>query len=120
MKAELSVTPDRVMLECEFASEEEQSYMFLINVLDEEKTVLTVMQGDNSDKEYCDLRFKKVSKVLNTGKSIYIGGMGVPKHGVYHGNGRVLQLMVIANENGACYGAYIHDGQPCPGDFPVR
>jgi hypothetical protein len=28
--------------------------------------------------------------------------------------------MVIANENGACYGAYIHDGQPCPGDFPVR
>jgi hypothetical protein len=43
-----------------------------------------------------------------------------PKHGTFHGNGRILSFNVIANENGECYAAY-YAGKPCPRDeFPIK
>ena len=39
MKAELAATPDRVIPECAKVSDENELYMFLVHVLDEENTV---------------------------------------------------------------------------------
>ena len=78
---------------------------------------------------------EKVGRILNTGRSIYIGGMGNIKEakiketreyvfsglGVFNGNGRSLQFAVIANENRFCYDAYSGDEEPCPRDpFPIK
>ncbi len=137
LKAELRFTSDRVMLQCLKATDEdspEERYMFLINILDDDETVLSAIQGNNSDKEDCDKRKIEVGKVLSGGTNIYLGGIGnpyrpqvidaenytFPKHGTFHGNGRVLQYMVIANENGNCNSAYHSDDEPCPQDgFPI-
>ena len=133
-KAEINVTSDRVLLECSKISDENELYMFQIHILDDEETVLTAVQGNNSDQEDCERRKQKVGRVLATGRHIYLGGMGYPdaprkitadtfdfpKIGTFHWNGRVLQFMVIANENGVCYGAYTGDSKPCPRDeFPI-
>ena len=135
LKAEIRVSSDRVILECAKLSDENELYMFIIHVLDDKQTVLTANQGNNSDQEDCEKRMRSVRKVLTTGKDIYLGGMGYPdaprekqeytyyfpKFGTFHSNGRVLQFMVIANENGACYGAYTGTSKPCPRDeFPIN
>ncbi|OFZ27998.1 MAG: hypothetical protein A2381_02750 [Bdellovibrionales bacterium RIFOXYB1_FULL_37_110] len=44
-----------------------------------------------------------------------------PHHGTFHGNDRMLQFMVIANEHGDCDSAYRGDSKPCPrGEFPIK
>jgi hypothetical protein len=135
-KVELDVTPDRVVLECELASEnKEVPYGFMIHILDEEKTVLNVTQTNNLSKEDCFRRIEKISHILRTGKRIYIAGIGdiddpkkvekwtytFPHLGTFSGNGRMLQFFAIANENGSCYDAYYGDRKPCPrgGEFPI-
>lgn len=134
MKAEISVTADRVITECAKVSEEDDLYMFIVYALDEQNTVLTAAHGNNSDKDNCENRQRQVERVLATGKHIYLAGMGYPnepreidsekhsfpKHGVFEGNGRHLQLMIVANEIGDCFGAYIGEDEKCPdGDFPI-
>ncbi len=134
LKVEISVTPDRVVATCEKLSDENDLRTFIIHVLDEENSVLVAMQGNFSDEESCEWRKSRTRGVLDTGKNIYLAGMGnplkprkasqermtFPSLGAFPYNGRTLQLMIIANENGACYGAYIHEGQPCPGgEFPI-
>lgn len=136
-KIELKVTPDRIILECELASEnKEVPYGFMIHVLDEAKTVLSVVQTNNLSKEDCFKRIEKISHILRTGKSIYIAGIGdiddprevekwkhtFPKFGTFSANGRMLQFFAIANESGLCYDAYHGDRKPCPhGDeFPIK
>lgn len=134
---ELSVAPSRILLECEYQSDNDTKglYGFLIHTLDEENTVLTIVQNNTLDKEGCYERLKKIGKILKTGKSIYIGGMGeireprvkeerqysFPGIGTFHDNGRSLQFIVIANELGACYDAYEGDKKPCPREpFSLR
>lgn len=132
---ELHVTPDRILLQCAHVTDEiELTHMFYIHILDDQNTVLDVLQGNNTSKKGCDMRIKGAKKVLDSGHDIYIGAMGdpyrpvvmdnenytFPEHGTFHGNGRVLQFHVIANENGKCYHAYRHDNEPCLGDeFPI-
>lgn len=137
-KIELEVTPDRILLECEDASENrENPYGFMIHVLDDEMTVLDVFQGNTLAKSDCYGRINEIQKILRNGKRIYIAGMGrsldkpritekwtyhFPAWGTFNGNGRGLQFFAIANEHGQCFDAYFRNEKPCPqGDeFPIN
>lgn len=140
-KIEIVVTPDRVALQCENivdhddAGSPEGHYGFLIHVLDDANTVTTVAQTNVLDRESCFDRLKEIGKILQDGKKITIGGMGdlddsrvkgrfrtdFPGKGVFVGNGRSLQFMVIWNERGQCYGAYYGPDKPCPRkEFPIH
>lgn len=135
-KIEISVTPDRILLECEKALEDsDEIYGFTIHVLDEANTILPIIQTNGLGKEDCNDRSKKIGDILSDGTDIYIGAIGdldeprtkegkdhfFPKHGTFYGNGRVLQFMAIANEKGMCYQAFRGDEKPCPsGSFPIK
>lgn len=130
LATEVKVTPDRVLLECEFQyiDEDGEGYGFMMHVLDDQNTVLSIVQTNVIDKGSCFRHVEKIGKILKTGKLIYIGGMGnlnkpkikedktyvFPYHGTFHGNGQNAQFMVIANERGLCYDAYSGDENPCP------
>jgi hypothetical protein len=134
---ELNVSPDRILLECEWLYDADIKglYGFMIHVLDEENTVLTVSQGNTLDKGSCDRRIKIISKILREGKNIYIAGIGnlneprkkgkraysLPKKGIFHSNERTLKFVAISNEYGSCYDAYSGDEKPCPREpFPIQ
>src|SRR3989344_4883791 len=130
LAVELKMTPDRVLLECEpqHKDDSEDGYGFMMHVLDDENTVLSIVQTNVIDKGSCFRRIEKIGKIIKTGKAIYIGGMGnlikpkikenktytFPYLGTFPGNGRNAQFMVIANEKGLCYDAYSGDEDPCP------
>ncbi len=133
---DLNVSPDRILLECEWLHDAdiEGLYGFMIHVLDEENTVLTLVQGNTLDKQTCEKRIHKIGNILAKGKRIYIAATGdlsdsrkngksyiFPKIGAFHSNGRVLGFAAIANEHGACYDAYSADEKPCPREpFPIK
>jgi hypothetical protein len=141
-RVELLVAPDRVILECEDVQDPTEKpsnslgrFGFMIHVLDEANTVLSVTQGSVQDKRSCLKRVEEVEKVLRHGKQIYIGGIGnltgprvrekwnhyFPGKGVFFSNSRALQFMVIANEKGECYSAYYGTEKPCPREeFPIK
>ena len=137
-RTQLLVTSDRVLLECyrltDYAGDVKEAHLFSMYVLDEDKTVLTVSQGNILGKEDCFRRINKIGKILKSGNKIFIGGMGnldelratpgrhylFPSLGQFPDNGRVLQFVVIWNENNICYNAYSGDQKPCPSDeFPI-
>lgn len=135
MKAELSASPDRIVATCEKVSDENDHYMFQIFILNEKRTFLTAVQGNNTDYKGCEEWKDSVNKVLKTGHKIYLGVMGYPdksdktddetvyfpNHGIVVNSGRVVQFIVIANENGICHDAYHGNSKPCPGrDFPIK
>lgn len=136
-RAELNVTPDRVLLKCEKISDENEFYLFFMYVLDDENTVLAVMQGNNLGIEDCEERISFIGKMKKNGKVIRIGGMNdinklreidkkdpyvFPGLGTYYSNGRVLQFMAVMNDKGTCFDAYHGDEKPCPkqGFFGVK
>lgn len=137
-RTQLSVTPDRVILECEplldYTGDIKNAHGFMIHVLDGSNTVLTVNQGNVLGPEDCLRRINKIGEILKSGNRIFIGGMGrldqsrekhdrqytFPELGRFAYNGRVLQFMVIWNDKGQCYNAYSGDQKPCPSDeFPI-
>lgn len=139
-RTQLLVARNRVNLECfeipkdEYEGDIKEAHLFSINVLDENKTVLTVSQGNILGKEDCFRRINKIGKILKSGNKIFIGGMGnldkpgetsdrrysFPGLGQFPENGRNLQFMVIWNEKGMCYNAYSGEQKPCPADeFPI-
>ncbi|HEY8270459.1 MAG TPA: hypothetical protein VIG33_06185 [Pseudobdellovibrionaceae bacterium] len=130
-KKEIITTSDRIALECsDVGSDEGAFFGFSIHVLDNENTVIDVIQTNKLDKESCEKRIAKISNILGRGQLIHIYGLGSleePREqekavylfkglGTYHGNGRVLQFMYILNEKGGCYDAYSADKKPCPQD----
>ncbi len=141
-RTELQVTPDRVLLECEDikdhanADDPRGSFGFMIHVLDEEDTVLSIIQEPITTRKHCLKRVDHIAKILEGGQKIYIGAhltlrqprvMGsrsfseFGKKGVFFENGRSLQLSVIKNEHGQCYSATNEMDQPCmPPEFPIR
>lgn len=137
-RTQLLVTSDRVILECDYLTDYtgdiKNAHLFLMHVLDESKTVLTVSQGNILGKEDCFRRISKISKILKSGNKIFIGGMGnldkpretqqrrysFPGLGQFPENGRALQFMTVWNDKGMCYSAYSGDQKPCPSDeFPI-
>lgn len=141
-RTEIQVTPDRILLECEDiidhenAGDPDGNFGFMIHVLDDEDTVLTLIQEPVIGRKDCFERKADIEKILHNGKSIYIGGHGTldeprengkriyssfPKRGTFHENGRGLQLSVIRNENGRCYSAANGTDEPCmPEEFPIK
>lgn len=136
-RVELLVSPDRIVLECEYVSENREiPYGFMIHILDDANTVIDTNQMNTLSKEACADRLTKIGRILKTGKQIYVAGIGdiedprqtekwtfhFPGHGTFHSNGRSLQFFNIANEYGLCYGAYSADTKPCPDgeNFPIR
>jgi hypothetical protein len=134
--AELSVSPDRVLLECEdlYDADIKGLYGFMIHVLDDKDTVVTLVQGNTLGKEDCGRRLKGIGKVLQEGKIIYIAGQGdlstidenirgeyaFPGKGTFRSNGKSVGFLAIANEHGLCYDAYSgFQEKPCPPEpFP--
>lgn len=126
-KSIITVTADRLSLECEnLQSDEAEYYGFSIYILDEEKTVTSVIQTNPLDKGSCEERYSKVAKIIRNGKQvnifgygslkesrvisddkIQIGGRGFPL------NGRVLQFIYIINDKGECFNGYQMPGKPC-------
>jgi hypothetical protein len=142
-RTEIQVTSDRILLECEDikdhenAGDPEGNFGFMIHVLDEEDTVLTLIQEPVVGRKDCFKRLEDIAKILKSGRSIYIGGHGTldhqprekgaqsfssfPKRGVFYDNGRVLQFSVIKNEQGHCYSASNGTDDPCmPTEFPIK
>lgn len=134
---ELEVSPDRVALECEYASErKEVPYGFMIHVLDDQDTVTSVSQMNTLSKADCDERVTRIGKILKRGTRITIAGIGeidqprvvekwrtvFPRFGTFNSNGRSLQFIAISNERGECYDAYSGETPPCPqsGIFPLE
>jgi len=134
--AELNVAPDRILLECERLNDADEPGLsgFMMHVLDEENTVLTLVQGNTLDNQTCDRRIKKMNAILKRGKDIYLAGRGnlseprqlgktytFSQKGMFKSNGRVLGFVAIANEYGQCYDAYSGDEEkPCPPEpFPL-
>lgn len=134
--AELNVSPDRILFECERLYDADQPGLsgFMMHVLDEENTVLTLVQGNTLDHQTCDRRIRKMNVILTRGKTIYLAGRGnlreprqmgkdhtFSSKGKFKSNGRVLGFVAIANENGECYDAYSgEEEKPCPPEpFPL-
>lgn len=101
---------------CELVNDE-RLYGFMVLVLDEENTVFST-GFRTSNKRGCGNWKKSVERVLSRGSKIKLIGMGdlvdprvIDKNGLYNftglgtfpSNGRVLQLMSLANENGDCF-----------------
>ena len=141
-RTELEVTPDRIPLECEEikdhanADEPEGNFGFMIHVLDEKDTVLTMIQEPVTTRKQCFKRRDSIAKILRGGKRIDIGthlNLRKPrvkgprsftlfaKNGIFYENGRSLQLSVIQNEHGQCYSATNEMDPPCmPPEFPIK
>ncbi len=127
---EFSVSPDRVLLECEWIHDAdiEGLYGFMIHILDAENTVISVIQGNTLDGESCNRRILEIEMILRNGAKIYIAGIGdlipsdlksnekykFPRHGIFPSNSKSLQFVAIANEYGECYEAYAGLTHPCP------
>lgn len=134
--AELSVSPDRVLLECEHLHDAdiEGLYGFMIHVLDGNNDVVTVVQGNTLDKGSCEKRIHYIGRILREGKKIYIAGRGdltrgkedtrplyhFPGKGSFKDGGMTLGFAAIANEKGLCFDAYGGiEEKPCPPEpFP--
>jgi len=134
--AEVSVSPDRVLLECEdlYDADIKGLYGFMLHVLDGDNRVITFVQGNTLGKEDCERRLTGIGKVLKDGKSIYIAGRGnlskaydnvredhvFPGKGTFRSSGKSLGFVAIANEHGLCYDAYSgFQEKPCPPEpFP--
>jgi hypothetical protein len=140
-RTELQVTPDRILLECEDikdhenAGDPEGNFGFMVHVLDDENTVVNLIQEPVTTRKYCFERLKEIDQVIKNGKIIYIGAHGsldeprvkemrsysFDKKGPFFGNGRSLQLSVIKNEHGQCYSAMSAASEPCmPPEFPIK
>jgi hypothetical protein len=136
--AELDVTPDRILLECEDLHDADIKgmYGFMVHVLDGQNKVITIAQSNTLDKKSCNDRLKGIGRILKEGKDIYIAGRGdlgktrenirgeyaFPGKGTFQSGGRVLSFVAIANERGLCYAAFGGFGErPCPPEpFPLR
>ncbi len=132
MAVELEVTPDRVQLECEPQPEHEieNAHGFLMYVLDDKNTVVTLAKPSVIDEEECFDWLQKIGKILKKGKTIYVGGIGdlneakvsrgpkqnFPGLGVFASNGKTLNFIVIANDSDLCFDAYNGDQSPCPSE----
>ena len=135
--AELSVTPDRILLQCEdlYDADIKGLYGFMIRVLDNDQKVLTFAQSNTVDKEGCEDRLEKIGRILRESKEIYMASRGdlndrdkeepvreyfFPKLGKFKSDGRSMEFVAISNEEGLCY--YSHGGfmsKPCPPEpFP--
>lgn len=128
---DIEVTPDRVIVECEFITDYEgdykEPYGFMIHILDNQKTVLTVSNGTVLEKRDCFEKLKVSEKIIKDANIVFVRGRGdaeapvklesltysFPKHGTFNNNGRSLNFLGIWNDRGQCYSAFNGSGDFC-------
>ena len=121
---DIEVTPDRVIVECEFITDYEGDrivpYGFMIHLLDNEKTVLTLSSSTILEKKDCFDWLNQSEKIIQNSKLVTIRGRGnaeapiiiekytytFKEHGTYPGNNRSLNFLAIWNEKGHCFDAF--------------
>lgn len=125
---DIVVTRDRIILECEFVNDYDgidykEPHGFMIYILDNEKTVLTVSSSTLLNKKDCFDWLQKADKIINNGRSILIRTRGdayapvnmdqlkykFTHHGTYNGNGRSLNFLGIRNNLGQCLNVLAND-----------
>lgn len=135
---ELAVTPDRILIECEYqkgySGDAQNPHGFMMHILDEENTVLTLIIEPVLSKEECMRHLNASVAILSNTNKVYIGGAWTldsprkktdtkytfPKIGTYSGNGRVLRYRAMWDKKGQCYDIYHGNKKPCPrDDFPI-
>jgi len=134
--AELSTTPDRVLLECQdlYDSDIQGLSGFMVHVLDSASEVTTLVQGNTLSKDDCERHLKGVNQVLRGGRVIYLAGRGnlttvsggvrekyaFPGKGTFPSSGKSLGFAAISNDTGLCFDAYSGiKEEPCPPEpFP--
>ena len=117
---DIKVTPDRIIVECEFITDYEgdrsEPYGFMIHVLDNEKTVLTLSSATVLEKRDCVDWLKQSEKIIQKAQLVTVRGRGDAQapvvaekykhtfkhHGTYLGNGRSLNFLAIWNDKGQC------------------
>ena len=129
---DIEVSPDRVIVECEFITDYDGDYSdpygFLIHVLDLQNTVLTLSSGTVLEKEYCFEILKISEKIIKNAQLVTLRGRGdahspiemdytfkhiFKNHGTYFGNGRNLNFLAIWNDKGQCYDAFHRGDEEC-------
>lgn len=129
---ELKVAPNCALLECELqpAHDIEAAHDFLMYSLDDHKTVITAAQANIVDKNECFEGLQCITKILKTGKVIYIGEMGnltksktenrrmhnFSNLGTFPSNEKIIKFMVSTNEHGLCFDALNGANSPCPSE----
>jgi hypothetical protein len=94
------------------------------------------VQTNTLDKNSCDVRVRKIARILDNSSEIYLVGIGnfrepkktgllrkqtFPLLGTFEDNGRSLQFIAIKNERNQCYGAFSAEEKPCPPEpFPLK
>lgn len=130
--AQIAVTPDRVLFECEKL--ENGGAGFMIHLLNNDKTVVTISQSNTLDLRSCADRVSTLKGILKQSPEVLIGGVGnysdtdmkidvqyqFPAGGPFSHSGRGLAFIAMWNKAGRCFGAYSMEEKPCPEDgFPL-
>lgn len=136
---EFSASADRVLVKCEFIdnfsgeAKDKDPHAFVMHVLDEEKTVLTLIIEPVLSKNECEMHLSETAKILKGGGEMHIIGqynLESPREiskekysfsnlGTYPSNSRVLRYRTIWNDHGQCYNVNSGKQKPCPrNEFP--
>jgi len=124
---DIQVTSDRIIIECEFITDYEGDYSnpygFMVHVLDNENTVITVSSATVLEKNNCFDWLKQSEKIISKGQTILIRGRGdahapvkmekwtynFPRQGTFYGNGRALNFLGMKNDTGQCLNVLASD-----------
>ena len=139
-KVEVTISPDRIILECQDVADPEESpetggrFGFMMHILDEQDTVMTAVQFNFLGQSDCKERLTEIGKIIREGKSIVVAGRGdlnvprvkestvyaFPEKGSFASNGRTLHFQAIWNQKGQCYDTNYGIRSPCPrAGFPI-
>lgn len=129
---EIVTSTNRILVQCEYQDgydgEAKDPYGFMMHILDDKKSVLTLIVEPVLEKTYCFEILNATNKILSNSKVVHIGSfsplVGEPKKsddkytfpglGTFHGNGQVLNYQAIWNDQGQCYDVALGSKKPCP------
>lgn len=128
--AQLSMTPDRILLECEPLENGQAGFM--IHVLTDQNTVATLTQSNSLAATSCRHRILKIGTIIKRASTVFLAGIGdyskINKtsdaeyrfsNGTFTESGRDLTFMYVWNNRGECFSAFDGEEKPCPRDgFP--
>ena len=75
---EILTSPDRILVECEHLDRDDGEIAdgFMLHLLSDENSVITVSEGSSIDPESCANRIKYIGQLLANDQKIYVAGFG--------------------------------------------